>query len=200
MLAVFYLAAAVAIASTVMVVTRLHAVHALLYLIVSLLAVAVIFFVLGAPFIAALEVIIYAGAIMVLFVFVIMMLNLGTEAAAQERQWLRPSMWVGPAVLAAILLVEMLYVLAQPGSQPAGRTIVEPKQVGIALFGPYVVGVELAAMLLLAGLVGAYHLGQRHRQSVQERGRYHDVDTAGTRPTPGRSAVRVGTDRSSGAA
>ena len=73
--ATFYLSAAVAVAATLMVVTRASAVHALLYLIVSLLAVAVVFFVLGAPFVAALEVIIYAGAVMVLFVFVIMMLN-----------------------------------------------------------------------------------------------------------------------------
>ena len=67
----FYLSALVAVISTFMVVTRKSAVHALLYLIVSLLAVALIFFSLGAPFVAALEVIIYAGAIMVLFVFVI---------------------------------------------------------------------------------------------------------------------------------
>ena len=62
----------------------LNAVHALLYLIVSLLAVAVVFYVLGAPFVAALEVIIYAGAIMVLFVFVVMMLNLGEHAVSME--------------------------------------------------------------------------------------------------------------------
>ena len=73
----FYLAAAIAVLSTVMVITRLNAVHALLYFIVSLFAVALIFFLLGAPFVAALEVIIYAGAIMVLFVFVVMLLNLG---------------------------------------------------------------------------------------------------------------------------
>lgn len=76
---VFYVAAAVAVLSTVMVIVRLNAVHSLLYLVVSLVSVSLIFFVLGAPFIAALEVIIYAGAIMVLFVFVIMMLNLGPE-------------------------------------------------------------------------------------------------------------------------
>ena len=80
---VFYISAAVALASTVMVITRRKAVHALLYLIVSLLAVAVVFYALGAPFVAALEVLIYAGAIMVLFVFVIMLLNLGPEAAAR---------------------------------------------------------------------------------------------------------------------
>ena len=60
--------------------------HALLYLIVSLLAVAVVFFTLGAPFVAALEVIIYAGAIMVLFVFVVMMLNLGQDAERTKRR------------------------------------------------------------------------------------------------------------------
>ena len=70
-----YISGFVAIISTLMVITRKNAVHALLYLIVSLLSVALVFFVLGAPFVAALEVIIYAGAIMVLFVFVIMMLN-----------------------------------------------------------------------------------------------------------------------------
>ena len=74
------------------------AVHALLYLIVSLLSVAVIFFILGAPFVAALEVIIYAGAIMVLFVFVIMMLNLGPQTAARERTAVQPAVWIGPAL------------------------------------------------------------------------------------------------------
>ncbi|MGC1633518.1 MAG: NADH-quinone oxidoreductase subunit J, partial [Gelidibacter sp.] len=68
----FYIAGVLAILSTLMVVVTKNAVHALLYFIVSLLSVSVIFFILGAPFIAALEVIIYAGAIMVLFVFVIM--------------------------------------------------------------------------------------------------------------------------------
>jgi NADH-quinone oxidoreductase subunit J len=75
----FYIAAAIALVSSVMTITRNNAIHALLYLILSLLSISVIFFILGAPFIAALEVIIYAGAIMVLFIFVIMMLNIGTE-------------------------------------------------------------------------------------------------------------------------
>ncbi len=82
---VFYVSALVAILSTVLVITRLNVVHALLYLIVSFFSVALIFFALGAPFVAALEIIIYAGAIMVLFVFVIMMLNLGPRSREQER-------------------------------------------------------------------------------------------------------------------
>ena len=196
---VFYLAAAVAIASTVMVITRLHAVHALLYLVISLLAVALIFFTLGAPLMAALEVILYAGAIMVLFVFVIMMLNLGAEAAAQERQWLRPGMWIGPTILALILAAELIYTLLQPGSPPAGRGTVEARQVGIALFGPYLLGVELAAMLLLAGMVGAYHLGQRHRVMAKQAEETHDTNSDDTRSLSRRRPVRVGTDWPAGA-
>ena len=68
-----------------MVITRYHPIHALLYLVVSFLAMAMIFLSLGAPFVAVLEVIIYAGAIMVLFIFVVMMLNLGKETAMQEK-------------------------------------------------------------------------------------------------------------------
>jgi NADH-quinone oxidoreductase subunit J len=159
---VFYLSSAVAIISTLLVITRLNAVHALLYLIVSLLAVALIFFTLGAPFLAALEVIIYAGAIMVLFVFVVMMLNLGTQAVAHESEWLNRKMWIGPVILAVILLAELAFVLTRDHNLSVGVSSVEPKQVGLALFGPYILGVELASMLLLAGLVGAFHLGQRH--------------------------------------
>jgi NADH-quinone oxidoreductase subunit J len=166
---IFYIAAAVAVISTALVITRLNAVHALLYMVVSLLSVALVFFVLGAPFVAALEVIIYAGAIMVLFVYVIMMLNLGPHATDEENQWLRPHIWGGPSVLVLILIAELIYVLTQGGSQAAGARSVEPHDVGVALFGPYMLGVELASMLLLAGLVGAYHLGQRI-QPHEERG------------------------------
>lgn len=160
--AAFYIASLIAVVSTVMVITRLNAVHALLYLIVSLLSVALIFFILGAPFVAALEVIIYAGAIMVLFVFVIMLLNLGPQAIAQERRWLYPGMWVGPSILSIILVAELTYVLSGTEGRPLGGEAVGPKAVGSLLFGPYLIGVQLAAMLLLAGLVGAYHLGRRH--------------------------------------
>ena len=160
---IFYIAAAVAILATLKVITELNAVHALLYLIVSLLSVAMIFYTLGAHFVAALEVIIYAGAIMVLFIFVIMMLNLGTQAVAQESEWLNRKMWIGPAILAAILLAELVFVLIRDHNLVVGVNTVEPKQVAMALFGPYILGVELASILLLAGLVGAFHLGKHAR-------------------------------------
>ena len=155
----FYISSAVAVFATVMTITRLNAVHGLLYLILSLLAVGVIFFLLGAHFAAVLEVIIYAGAIMVLFVFVIMMLNQGRKTIAQERAWLQPEDWIGPSWLALVLFVEMLVIIVLGGNSQTGH-MVDSKQVGIALYGPYLLAVELASMLLLAGLVGAYHLGK----------------------------------------
>lgn len=158
----FYLAAAIAIVSTAMTITRSNAVHALLYLIVSLLAVGVIFYVLGAPFAAALEVIIYAGAIMVLFAFVVMMLSLGSRAAAVERRWLPPAVWIGPGLLALILAGELAYLLfaSHPPRSFATASPIGPARVGRDLFGPYLLAVELASMLLLAALAGAYHLGR----------------------------------------
>ena len=160
----FYISAIIAVVSTFMVITRAMAVHALLYLIVSLLAVSMIFFSLGAPFVAMLEVLIYAGAIMVLFVFVIMMQNLGKEAAEQESQWLRLGAWKGPSILCLLLALELLYVFFLEKDSLSGAALVTPKQVGIALLGPYVIAVELASMLLLAGLVGAYHLGRPRKE------------------------------------
>ncbi|WP_444895022.1 NADH-quinone oxidoreductase subunit J [Microbulbifer sp. SSSA005] len=164
---IFYLTAAVAIVSTAMVIFHKNAVHALLYLVTSLLSVAVIFYQYGAPLAAALEVIIYAGAIMVLIIFVIMMLNQGDASVAQEQAWLQPHTWIGPALLSAILLIQLL-LLVSSGQIPSEQTYhyIGPKQVGIALFSHYVLAVELASMLLLAGLVGAFHLA-RHRRTVK---------------------------------
>jgi NADH-quinone oxidoreductase subunit J len=189
----FYIAGAVAVISTGLMLTRLNVVHALLYLIVSLLGVAVVFYVLGAPFVAALEVIVYAGAIMVLFVFVVMMLNLGAHEVEVEKQWLTPGIWIGPVVLSTILIIEVLY-LVRGGAAATGAVAIEPKQVGIALFGPYLIGVELASMLLLAGLVGAYHLGARETEKPEIQ---HDTNTDERRTVASGDLVLAGTDQSS---
>ena len=161
MSSMFYVAAVIAVLSTIMILTRLNAFHALLYLVVSLLAVAVVFYFLGATFVAALEVIIYAGAIMVLFIFVVMFLNLGNRALEQERAWMNPRTVVGPAILAALLIVEFgVALIWAPRAAPSIRAV-GPKAVGAAMYGPYLIGVELASLLLLGALVGAYHLGTR---------------------------------------
>jgi NADH-quinone oxidoreductase subunit J len=158
---VFYIACGVAIIATILTIIQLNAIHALLYLIVSLFSVAVIFFTIGAPFVAALEVIIYAGAIMVLFVFIMMMLILGPESTERERKWLTPSVWIGPALLSGILLGELIAILAVWPHDFFRSSVIAPKLVGMALFGPYLLCVELAGMLLMAGIVGAFHLGKK---------------------------------------
>ncbi|HEY6131432.1 MAG TPA: NADH-quinone oxidoreductase subunit J [Halioglobus sp.] len=160
----FYLASLVAIIATIRVITNASPIHALLYMVISLLAVAMIFFCLGAPFAGALEIIVYAGAIMILFVFAVMMLNLGEETRQQEKRWLTPHIWVGPTLLAVVLFGELAWTLWSHhtgiGGQPVGTGIVDAKQVGISLFGPYLLLVELASILLLAALIAAYHLGK----------------------------------------
>ena len=165
----FYITAAITILSTLLVITRYNPVHALLYLVISLLSLAMMFYLLGAAFAALLEVIIYAGAIMVLFIFVIMLLNLGKETAQQEKKWLKPKVWVGPSILALILFIELCILLnTNAPARYNGEQAVEPKVVAIALFKPYLIGVELAAMLLMAGVVGAAHIGQ-HKKTVLHR-------------------------------
>src|SRR5947209_8895551 len=98
----FYISSAIAIIATLMVITRYQPIHALLYLVVSFMALALTFLSLGAPFVAVLEVILYAGAIIVLLIFVVMMLNLGSETAEQEQQWLQLRVWLGPSILALV--------------------------------------------------------------------------------------------------
>ncbi|HTS77033.1 MAG TPA: NADH-quinone oxidoreductase subunit J [Bryobacteraceae bacterium] len=187
--AAFYVSSAVAIAATLLTITRANAIHALLYLIVSLLAVAVVFFTLGAPFVAALEVIIYAGAIMVLFIFVVMMLNLGERATAIERRLQTPQIWIGPAILASLLLAEIIDLMVRgAGVQNAGGAVT-PKQVAIVLFSGYLIGVELASMLLLAGMVAAYHLGVRKRKQAEVQDAEH---TREGRVSVGRDFVHAG--------
>lgn len=163
MTTVFYIASAIALLSTIMVVTRHNAVHALLYLVVSFVSVALIFFVLGAPFIAVLEVIIYAGAIMVLFLFVIMMLNLGEVAVRQEKEWLPKKIWIGPGILSGILFALIVYTLMLGEKQWPFIEMIGPREVGEQLFGPYIVAVQLAGLMLLAGLIAATLLSKREK-------------------------------------
>jgi NADH-quinone oxidoreductase subunit J len=171
MTVVFYLSVVVAIITALLVVTRQNVVHALLYLVVTLLSIALAFFALGAPFAAALEVIIYAGAIMVLFIFAIMTLGVRPRAGASDSVGLIVEAWLGPALLSLLLLGELVYVLAASPAGVTGRLLPDPKQVGIALLGPYLLAVELASMLLTAGLVGAYHLGHTRSSETLPQGR-----------------------------
>jgi NADH-quinone oxidoreductase subunit J len=159
----FYIAAVVAVISTIMAISGKNTIHSLLYLIMSLLAVSVIFYLLDAPFIAALEVIIYAGAIMVLFIFFTMMLNVGIENKNGNKQTY-PRKWIVSSILAAILLVDFILALKNVAASPSVNQVILPKQVGISLFSTYLLAVEIAAILLMAGVIGAYHLGSQKKK------------------------------------
>jgi NADH-quinone oxidoreductase subunit J len=170
----FYIASFVAILATILALTRYQPIHALLYLVVSFLAVAMIFLSLGSPFVAVLEIIIYAGAIIVLFIFVVMMLNLGKETALQEKIWLKPKVWILPSLLAGLLLAEMVILLLSRGEMAMEVSVVSPRDVSLSLYGEYIIAVELAGFLLMAGVVGAAHIGKHtkknlHRFLVEEK-------------------------------
>jgi len=158
----FYISAAAAIICTIMMVIARNIVHSLLFLIVSFFSVSVVMFIIGAPFVAALEVIIYAGAIMVLFVFVIMMLNLSIEEN-REKNLMKPKVWIAPSFISIVLFAEMVYMLNAQATQTIGMKIVLPVTVGKLMFTKYILVVELAAFLLMAGIIGAYHIGQREK-------------------------------------
>ena len=162
----FYISSAIAIIATLVVITRYKPIHALLYLVVSFMAIALVFVSVGAPFVAALEVIVYAGAIIVLLIFVVMMLNLGSETAHQEKQWLQPKVWIGPSVLAFILLAELVALLLKGSSASMHTPVVTPRQISLSLYREYVIAVELTGFLLIAGIVGAAHIGKHRKKHL----------------------------------
>ena len=156
----FAILSAGVLGGALLTITRRNPVTAVMSLVFTFCALAGLFATLSAHFLAVLQVLVYAGAIMVLFVFVVMMLNLGAHSVRAQRQWLRPAVWIGPSILAAVLLAELVYVLAGLPAPAAAPVAVGPQAVGLALFGPYVLAAELASIMLLAGLVGAYHLAR----------------------------------------
>ncbi|CAL4320042.1 NADH-quinone oxidoreductase subunit J [Buchnera aphidicola] len=157
---VFYVSSCIAILSTILVIFQKNAIYALLYLIISMLSISTIFFALGAFFIGALEVIIYAGAIMVLFVFVIMVLNSGENSIHQETQYFKYKLWIVPGILSCFLFILMLYVVSFLRDQYIHSIVIDSKFVGISLFGPYLLLVELLSMILLSALVVVFHIGK----------------------------------------
>lgn len=173
----FYVAAGIAIVSSIAAVTRYHAIHAILFLVISFVSISLVFYTLGAPFIAALEVITYAGAIMVLFMFAIMLLNLGAHAVQRERQWQPLVVWLGSGLLSVILIALLAWTFTF-GNAGTSNAPVSAQSVGVSLFGTYLLAVEMASMLLLAGLVGAYYLGRRHADSSPAQGDSRDGRSA----------------------
>jgi len=163
---IFYILALLIIASTGLAVTRRNMVHAVLYLVLSFFGSALLFYLLGAPFLAALEVIIYAGAIMVLFLFLIMMIRLKKMPGM-----FFPVDQLLPAIFISIGFLVVSTMLAGKGNlgwEPIPAAQAPPKAFGVFLFQSHWLAVEIASMLLLVALVGAYVLGLSVRRPKGE--------------------------------
>ena len=163
---VFSMRAAVIVVSTGMAVTRKNQVHAVVYLINSFLGTAVLFYLLGAPLLAALEVIIYAGAIMVLFLFIIMTMGPGVSEPLRlrVRQWVFPSVLGFFCVGAAGLLV--FRVRESGDGMPVAMA--SPAVFGRFVFERYWFAVEIVSLLLFVALVGALYLGKKEDSAAVE--------------------------------
>lgn len=155
----FYILATVVVVATVFAITTRHTVHAIIYLATSFFGLAGIFYLLGAPLVAVFEVIIYAGAIMVLFLFVIMMLDMGQPGKVQSpalREWW-PALLLGMIILGA-----MATLFATHLPETLGKwSYTDARHFSRVLFQRYGVAVEVVSMQLLFALVGALYLGRR---------------------------------------
>jgi NADH-quinone oxidoreductase subunit J len=157
----FYVFAALAVVSALgMVLNLRNTVASAMSLVVTMVALAGIYVLLEAHLVAAIQIMVYGGAIVVLFLFVVMLLNLRADEFAPGRQWLTKSA-AGLVVLGVgAQLVRLLSGdLPEPGPPPAGFGGYE--QLGIALYTDYVLLVEVASLLLLAAIVGALILAKR---------------------------------------
>jgi NADH-quinone oxidoreductase subunit J len=159
----FYAFAVLAIVSALgMVLNVRNTVAAAMSLVVTMIALAGIYLLLDAYLVAVIQIIVYAGAIVVLFLFVVMLLNLRHDTFAPGRQWLVKA---GALLLSLVVLSELLRLfrggLPAPPAEPAPPGFGGYHQVGIALYTDYVLLVEMASLLLLAAIVGALILAKR---------------------------------------
>lgn len=155
---IFYILATVAVIGTMLAITEKHPVHAILFLVTSLFSMAVIFYLLMAPLVAAFEVILYAGAIMVLFLFVIMMLDLGHPEKGLSPHWKE---WLPALLLSAVSIASLVTVIAARHASAAAYPAPMPiREVARRLFQEHGLAVELVSLQLLFALVGALYLGR----------------------------------------
>jgi NADH-quinone oxidoreductase subunit J len=166
----FYAFAAIAVISSLLVVGQRNPMYSVMLLIVSFGGLAGLYILLDAPFTAVTQIIIYAGAIMVLFLFVVMLLNVPREEATP----IPVSTMVGPtgrrvgAVLAVVFGIELLWALMRVGLSPFGQdpgieSVSSVQRIGIGLFRDHVFAFEATSLLILVAMVGAVVLARRER-------------------------------------
>ena len=158
----FYFLSGITLLSGIVVITRKNAVHSALALILGLLTQAGLYLMLYAPFVAGVQIILYAGGIMVLFLFVIMLVNL--ERAQKEEQFNKQ--WL-VGLLAAIALGGLLVAVYVKGSTLFTEHIAQPvensntQQIGVMLYGNYMFAFEIASLLLLVAIIGAVVMAKK---------------------------------------
>ncbi len=150
--------AAVVVVATFFSIREKHAVHAIIYLATSFFALAMIFYLLAAPLVAVFEVILYAGAIMVLFLFVIMMLDLGRPEKMKFPGWRE---WAPAALLCLITAAAVITLAVRQIPSPGVTQYLKIRDFAYLMYHRYGVAVEVVSMQLLFALVGALYLGRR---------------------------------------
>ena len=162
----FYLFAAVAVLASLLVIAQRNPIYSVLLLIASFGALSGLYVLLDAPFVAVIQIIVYAGAIMVLFLFVVMLLNAPHEDTEYDEKT-HPLMRPGPrrfgAVLAAVLIVELVWALTRRGESGvfAGGSVSSVSAIGRLLFTDYAFAFEVTSVLILVAMVGAVVLAKR---------------------------------------
>ena len=172
----FYLFAFVTIASAVMVISARNPVHAVLFLILAFFNSAGLFLLLGAEFIALILVIVYVGAVAVLFLFVVMMLDVDfAELRAGYAKFLPIGGLIGGILLAQLLLVVTAWTFAPQGALqiaepiPVASAVSNTEAIGRVMYTKYIYFFQLAGMILLVAMIGAIVLTLRHREGVKRQ-------------------------------
>lgn len=157
---VFYFLSFVAILSAIMVVVSKNPVHSVLYLIITFFCIAGHYALVGAQFLAVVHIIVYAGAIMVLFLYVIMLLNLNEESEPHKSSILKISATVCGGLMMVILIGSLRGSEQLLQAQPSGESISTVKSLGKVMFNDFLIPFEVTSLLLLAAMIGAVMLGK----------------------------------------
>jgi NADH-quinone oxidoreductase subunit J len=172
----FYVFAIVTIASAVMVITVRNPVHAVLFLILAFFNAAGLFVLLGAEFIAMILIIVYVGAVAVLFLFVVMMLDVDfAELRAGFQKYLPVGGLIGAVLLAELLLVASAWTIAPQGTLqiaeriPIDGSVTNAEAIGRVLYTKYAYFFQLSGLVLLIAMIGAIVLTLRHREGVKRQ-------------------------------
>ncbi|WP_392561131.1 NADH-quinone oxidoreductase subunit J [Orbus sturtevantii] len=161
MVSVFYTAAIIAVLASIKVITSTRSMNALVYFVISLLATAVVFFIMDAYFSAALMLVLFVGAVSLTFLSVLFLINLRKDVVEQGKRGISPKIWLGPLILVFVLFVTLIHGIVSTDYSALAINHADNMNITDMLFGPYILVIELAVLLLLCTLVITYHFIHR---------------------------------------